>query len=509
MTLLSRILGFLRDVVVAHVFGAAGETDAFVVAFRLPNLLRRLFAEGAFSQAFVPLLAARRSHDGDMAACQLVNHVASVLVVALLVTTVLGEWFAPQIVWVTAPGFQRDPHLFALTVQLLRMTFPYIFFIALVALCAGILNTWQKFWVPAFTPVWLNVSFLVLVLGFSSWFHPPVAALAWGALLGGAVQLAFQWPFLKQIHMRPRWDWDLSDPGVRRVLKLMGPAVVGVSVGQISQVLSTLFSSFLPTGSVSWLFYADRLMEFPTGLLGAALGTILLPSLARAHATNQGGAYSALLDWGLRLMLLLTLPAAMALALIGVPLVATLFMRGAFTAHDVLAVTRALLAYSVGLMGLIAVKILAPGFYARQEIKTPVKIALLILVLTQGMNAVFVGPLQHAGLALATSLGATGNALLLFIGLRRRGAYHPQPGWGKFLLRLLFGLVAMAMVLVFFRGTDDFWFHATLRARLVHLLPLLMGAALSYFMVLWLMGLRLRDFSRHALPQTEGQTEQQ
>ena len=436
MTLLSRIFGFLRDVVVAHAFGAAGETDAFVVAFRLPNLLRRLFAEGAFSQAFVPLLAAQRAKHGDEAARHLVDHVASVLVVALLVTTLLGVLFAPQILWMTAPGFHRNPAEFALTAQLLRITFPYIFFIALVALSAGILNTWSRFWVPAITPIWLNVAFLFFVLALSRFFHPPVAALAWGALAGGMLQLLFQWPFLRQLQMVPRWRWDPFDPRVRRVLKLMGPAVIGVSVGQISLLLSTLFSSYLPTGSISWLFYADRLMEFPTGLLGAALGTILLPSLARTHAMDDQVGYSALLDWGLRLTLMLTLPAALALALIGVPLVSTLFMRGAFGPHDVVQVDLALLAYSLGLMGLISIKILAPGFYARQDIKTPVKIALLILVLTQGMNALFIGPLHHAGLALATSLGACGNAGLLYWGLRRRGVYRPGAGWSGFLLKL-------------------------------------------------------------------------
>ena len=507
MTLLSRILGFLRDVVVAHVFGAAGTTDAFVVAFRLPNLLRRLFAEGAFSQAFVPLLAARRTQEGDESARRLVNNVASVLGVALLVTTVLGMLFAPQIVALSAPGFQRDPAKFALTAHLLRITFPYIFFIALVALSAGILNTWQRFWVPALTPVWLNVALLFFMLVLVSDFHPPIAALAWGAVAGGVLQLLFQVPFLKRIGMLPCWHWNLSDPGVRRVLVLMGPAVVGVSVGQISLVLSTLFSSYLPTGSVSWLFFADRLMEFPTGLLGAALGTILLPSLARAHAQDQGGEYSALLDWGLRLTLLLTLPAALALALAGVPLVATLFMRGAFSAHDVLAVTQALLAYSVGLMGLIAVKILAPGFYARQDIRTPVRIALLVLVVTQAMNALFIGPLQHAGLALATSLGATGNALLLFVGLRRRVVYQPGPGWRLFLLRLALALAVMAGILVLGRGTDAFWFGASLMQRLMRLVPLLLAAGVAYFVVLGMLGMRPRDFLRRTLPQDHGQSQ--
>lgn len=503
LTLVSRITGLLREVLVARFFGASAWTDAFIVAFRLPNLLRRLFAEGAFSQAFVPLLAAQRAQQGDDAARSLVSHVASVLVVVLLVTTALGVLFAPQVVWLSAPGFERDPGKFALTVQLLRITFPYIFFISLVALAAGILNTWNRFWVPAFTPVWLNLSFLFFVLVASRWFVHPIEALAWGAFVGGVLQLAFQWPFLHRLRMVPRWDWNPHDPGVRRVLKLMGPAVVGVSVGQISLLLSTLFSSYLPTGSVSWLFYADRLMEFPTGLLGAALGTILLPSLARTHAAGDHHGYSALLDWGLRLTLLLTLPAALALAVVGVPLVATLFMRGAFGPQDVIQVNQALLAYSFGLMGLISVKILAPGFYARQDIKTPVKIALLILALTQGMNLLFVGPLHHAGLALATSLGACGNAALLFWGLRRRGLYHPGPGWLTFLVKLALALGVMGACLAAFKGTTEFWLTAPLGPRLERLLPLLVGASLSYFATLGVLGFRLRDFSRQTVSQAE------
>ena len=496
MTLLSRILGFVRDASVAHVFGAGGLTDAFFVAFRIPNLLRRLFAEGAFSQAFVPILASAKTRHGEEAARRLIDHVATALTLAVLLTSILGVVFAPQVVALSAPGFEADPNKFAITTQLLRVTFPYIFFIALVSLAAGILNTWNRFWVPAFTPVLLNLSFIFFTLVAAPWFAQPIMALAWGALVGGVLQLLFQWPFLRSIRMLPRFRWNPHEPGLLRVLKLMGPAVIGVSVGQISLLISTIFASYLPSGSVSWLFYADRLMEFPTGLLGAALGTILLPSLVSHHAAGDEDRYSDLLDWGLRLTLVLTLPAAVAMAVAGVPLVSTLFFRGAFQAHDVLMVRDALMAYSLGLTGLIAVKILAPGFYARQNIKTPVKIAILVLGVTQLMNVLFMSLFQHAGLALATGLGACLNAALLYYGLRRRGHYRPRPGWVLFLARLTLALGAMALVLVFFQGAQARWLTGSSLQHAAYLLPLLGAAAAAYFAMLWLLGLRFKDFSK-------------
>lgn len=494
MTLLSRILGYIRDAVVAMAFGAGGLTDAFVVAFRIPNLLRRLFAEGAFSQAYVPILADCRAREGDEAAHHLVNHVATTLAVIVFLTTLLGVLFAPEVIALSAPGFANDPGKFQLAAQLLRVTFPYIFFISLVSLASGILNTWNQFWVPAFTPVLLNVAFIFFALVAAPWFDQPIMALAWGAFAGGVLQLLFQIPYLKHIRMLPRPSWNLSDPGLRKIFKLMGPALVGVSVGQISVLISTIFASYLPTGSVSWLFYADRLMEFPTGLLGAALGTILLPSLSRAHSAGNHDHYSELMDWGLRLTLLLTLPAALGLAISGVPLVATLFMHGAFQASDVAMVHQALVAYSIGLTGLISVKILAPGFYARQNIKTPVKIAILVLVITQLMNFAFIGPFHHAGLALATGLGACLNAGLLYWQLRRRQLYQPKAGWGAFLLKLTLGLMMMTLVLWLTQGDDAFWLHSSSTLKALRLAGVVLAAAGAYFSCLWLLGFRLRDF---------------
>ncbi|AYH42937.1 murein biosynthesis integral membrane protein MurJ [Azoarcus sp. DN11] len=498
MTLLSRILGFVRDFVIARAFGAGMATDAFFVAFRLPNLLRRMFAEGAFSQAFVPILAEYKNRQGPEETHRLVNRVATLLSLAVTAVTALGIVAAPLIIWVSAPGFAAEPDKFALTVQLTRITFPYILFMALVALAGGVLNTWSRFAIPAFTPVLLNLSFIGMALFAAPWFDPPVLALAWAVFLGGILQLALQLRPLARIGLLPRFELKLSDPGVRRIAKLMLPAMLGVSVSQVSLIINTIFASFLASGSVSWLYYADRLMEFPSGLLGAALGTILLPSLSKLHADEQPDAFSSLLDWGLRLTLMLTLPAALALALLAVPLLSTLFQHGAFTAADVQQTRLALVAYSVGLSGLILVKILAPGFYARQDIRTPVKIALITLVATQLMNLAFIVPLRHAGLALSIGLASLLNAALLYRGLRRRGVYRPQPHWGLLALRLLVALVVLGVVLWFGAGDEAWWFSQTATMRLLRLSAVVLGGIAAYFLTLFTLGIRLRDFRRRA-----------
>jgi putative peptidoglycan lipid II flippase len=497
LTLLSRILGFVRDFVIARTFGAGMLTDAFFVAFRLPNLLRRLFAEGAFSQAFVPLLAEYRKQRGETETKQLVDRVASALLVIVMIVAALGVIGAPLLIQVSAPGFAADADKFALTVTLTRITFPYILFMALVALSAGILNTWSRFALPAFTPVLLNLSFIGMALFAAPYFDLPVLALAWAVFLGGVLQLAIQLPALQRIGMLPRFDLALTDPGVRRVLRLMAPAVLGVSVAQVSLLINTIFASFLASGSVSWLYYADRLMEFPAGLLGAALGTILLPSLARAHSSDNPQEFSALLDWGLRLTFMLTLPAAIGLAVLGVPLISTLFQHGAFTATDVLQTRQALAAYSIGLIGLILVKVLAPGFYARQNIRTPVQIALITLVATQAMNLAFIGEFKHAGLALSIGIASCLNAALLYRGLRQREAYLPRPGWGMFLLKLALALSVLAATLWFGMGREADWLVASAIERVVKLTVLVATGMVAYFATLWLQGFRLRDFRQH------------
>jgi putative peptidoglycan lipid II flippase len=496
MTFLSRVLGFIRDALIARIFGAGIATDAFFVAFKIPNLLRRLFAEGAFSQAFVPILAEYKNRQGHEATHALVNHVTTLLGLILVAVAILGMLAAPLIVYISAPGFIDEPDKFALTIELLRVTFPYILFISLVSLAGGMLNTFGRFSVPAFTPVLLNVSFIVAALFLAPYFDPPIKALAWAVFFGGVLQLLFQLPFLRRIGLIPRFSLNLHDEGVWRILKLMGPAVFGVSIAQISLLINTIFASFLVTGSVSWLYYADRLMEFPTGILGVALGTILLPSLSKSFADKADHEYSQLMDWGLRLTFMLAIPAAVALAVLAVPLVTSLFHYGAFTELDVMMTRQALMAYSLGLLGLILVKVLAPGFYSRQNVKTPVKIALFTLVATQLMNLAFIGPLKHAGLALAIGLGACINAALLYYHLRKANVYQPQPGWLLFMGKLALAVLAMTLVLYFTMGSSETWLDYAVGSKLAHLGGLVLLGAATYFSVLWLLGIRIKDFMR-------------
>ncbi|KXS33639.1 MAG: putative lipid II flippase MurJ [Candidatus Gallionella acididurans] len=499
LTLVSRILAFVRDVLIARVFGAGMATDAFFVAFKLPNLLRRLFAEGAFSQAFVPIFGEYRNRRGHEETQLLVDHVTTMLALILFVVTLVGIVAAPVLVYISAPGFVKDAAKFDLTVQLLRITSPYIFFISLVAVAAGILNTYNKFWVPAFAPVLLNLCFIIAALWLAPYFDPPILALAWAVFVAGIVQLAFQIPFLKKIGMLPSIRFSWSDPGMRRVIRQMGPAVFGVSIGQISMLINTIFASFLAAGSVSWLYYADRLMEFPSGVLGVALGSILLPSLSKCHADNNTAEYSKLLDWGLRLTVMLTLPAALALGMIAVPLLATFFQRGAFGAHDVLMTSYALVGYSVGLIGMILVKILAPGFYAKQDIRTPVKIGVVTLLATQAMNALFIGWIQHAGLALSIGLGACLNSAILFHYLRKRGIYQPEPGWAKFFIKIATAMLALAITLWFGMGSEQSWLTGSGWSRILRLSGLVAGGVAVYFAVLAALGFRPGDFSRRAV----------
>jgi putative peptidoglycan lipid II flippase len=496
MTFISRILGFVRDTLIARIFGAGMLTDAFFVAFKIPNLLRRISAEGAFSQAFVPILAEyknQRTHDETHA---LINHVATLLGLFLVAITIIGMLAAPWVVQISAPGFAANKAKFDLTVELLRITFPYIFFISLVSLAGGVLNTYGNFSVPAFTPVWLNVSFIAAALLAAPYFDHSIKVLAWAVFVGGVLQLLYQIPYLLKIGLIPRYELNMQDEGVWRILKLMGPAVFGVSIAQISLLINTIFASFLATGSVSWLYYADRLMEFPTGVMGVALGTILLPSLSKSFADKADGEYSKLLDWGLRLTLILALPAAVALAVLAVPLVTGLFYYGKFSPIDVEMTRQALMAYSLGLLGLIMVKVLAPAFYSRQNIKTPVKIAIFTLISTQLMNLIFYKftQLNHAGLALSIGLGACINASLLYYYLRKANVYKPQAGWLLFMGKLLVAVIAMAVALHFAAGSDATWLAYKITPKLLHLLGLLVLGSATYFAALWLMGIRIKDF---------------
>ncbi len=501
-TLASRITGMVRDQVIAANFGASALTDAFNVAFRIPNLLRRLFAEGAFSQAFVPILAETRTREGDDATRSLIDAVATFLFWTLLITCVAGVVAAPVLVWLIASGLERHGEAVVMT----RWMFPYIGFMSMVALSAGILNTWKHFAIPAATPVLLNLAMIVAAWLGSPWFArlgiEPIYALTGGVMIGGFLQLAVQVPALRRKARMPHiglapgaliaaWRY----PGVRRVLRQMGPAVLGVSVAQISLLINTQIASYQGTGAVSWLFYADRLMEFPTGLLGVALGVVLLPQLSAAKGRDDAAGYSALLDWGLRLSLLLALPCAVALLVFPTPLVSVLFQFGVFSASDVQQTVKALMGYGVGLVGLIGVKILAPGFYARQDIRTPVKIAVVVLILTQLMNLLFVPRFAHAGLALSIGIAALINATWLLIGLIRLGVYQPAAGWKGFLLRIGLSCGVMGAMLAWANQALPWVELAATKGRQALLLALcLVTAGVLYFVCLYLGGIRWRSF---------------
>ncbi len=505
LTLASRITGLVRELLVATYFGANASTDAFNVAFRIPNLLRRLFAEGAFSQAFVPILSETRAREGDQATHALVDAVGSILVWILIAVCIVGVVGAPVLVWMMASGLQASGG-FDDAVTMTRLMFPYIGCMSLAALCAGVLNTLGRFALPAATPTLLNVSTITAAVVLTPWLKahglPPIYSLAFGVMLGGILQLGAMWPALSRLGMWPRlhfsldaWRRSYAHPGVKRVLKQMAPAVVGVSVSQVSMLINTQIASHQGAGAVSWLSYADRLMEFPTAMLGVALGVVLLPKLSAAQARNDHDAFSNLLDWGLRLVLLLALPSAVALLVFAQPLVAVLYHYGRFTATDVQQTTLAVMGYGVGLLGLIGVKVLAPGYYARQDIRTPVFIAIVVLVLTQLMNALFVPIFHQAGLALSIGLGAVINALWLLVGLLRRGTYAPASGWLAFALRVMLASALLGGGLWWASHAMD-WIDMARGKRLLALGGCLLGAALVYFGSLALTGLNLRQFAR-------------
>jgi putative peptidoglycan lipid II flippase len=497
MTLISRIVGFLRDMVMAHVFGAGVATDAFFVAFKLPNLLRRVFAEGAFSQAFVPVLVEYRRQKTVDETRDFVASVAGLLGLVLVIFTILGIIFAGVVIMITAPGFTNDPQKFALTVSLLRITFPYILFISMASMVGGVLNTWRMFSIPALTPTILNISFITFALFLRNYFHPQILAMAWAVFVGGVLQLCFQLPHLRRINMPMMPKLNLKNKAVWRVVKLMGPAIFAMSIAQVSMVINTIFASFLQSGSVSWMYFADRLMEFPTGLLGVALGTVLLPSLSR-HASNKDTLqFSNTLDWGVRLCLIMALPATIGLALVSKQLTMTLFMHGKFNMYDVIMTQRALIAYSVGLLGLIMVKVFAPGFYANQNIKTPVKVALFVLLCTQIMNLAFIWPLKHAGLALSIGLGACINAGCLCYLLIRKGMYIPSSGWGMFISKLVIAIIVMSAVIILSLHYLPLDFSGRTYIRVLSLLFVVLLASVAYFVSLFLLGFRLHQFSLH------------
>ena len=508
LTLLSRITGLIRELLVAAMFGASAMTDAFNVAFRIPNLFRRLFAEGAFSQAFVPVLAATKAQQGDGATRTLIDHVATLLAWVLVIVCAVGVLAAPWLVWAMASGLQRNPESYEAASLMTRFMFPYIGFMSMVALASGVLNTWRRFSVPAATPVLLNLAMIAAAWLLAPWFRSrgiePIYAMAVGVMVGGVLQLAVQVPALRRLGLLPRIAVNgaglreaLQDPGARQIGRLMLPALLGVSVAQLSLLINTQIASHLPTGSVSWLTYADRLMEFPTAMLGVALGVVLMPQLAAARASGDAQRYSSLLDWGLRMVVLLSVPCALALLLFARPLVAVLYHYGAFSDNDLQQTTLAMMGWGAGLVGIVAIKVLAPGYYASQDIRTPVKIAIVVLVVTQLLNLVLVPAFRHAGLSLSIGLGAMLNAAWLLLGLLRRRTYQPEAGWGRFLLQVLAGA---ALLVVYFLWASSAFAWAELRSQAlwrVGLLALLASGSVGvYFGAVWAAGLNLRQFLR-------------
>ncbi len=498
-TLVSRVLGLVRDMAFARYFGVGASTDAFFVAFKIPNFLRRLFAEGAFAQAFVPVLSEYKTQRPDEVG-ELIRHVAGTLGGVLLVLTIVAILASPGLVLVFAPGFYGQADKFDLTATLLRITFPYLIFISLTALAGSVLNCYGRFAVPAFTPVLLNLSLIAAAVWLRPHMSQPVLALGWGVFVAGLAQLLFQLPFLirmKVLHW-PRWGWH--DSGVRRIMHLMLPALFGSSVVQINLLFDTIIASFLVTGSVTWLYYSDRLVEFPLGVFGIALATVILPRLSEQHIHDSTEAFSHTLDWALRWVFLIGTPAMVGLAVLAGPLLATLFEHGAFGVEDVRMAQLSLIAFAFGLLGFILVKVLAPGYYARQDTRTPMRIGVIAMFANMGMNLLFALPMTyagipgaHAGLALATSLAAFVNAGLLFRGLRRAGVYRPRPGWGRVAVQVLLANGVMLALLVWLSGDLQRWLNWSVMQRVGHLTLLVVVGATGYFVVLHLLGVRLHQ----------------
>lgn len=501
MTMLSRVLGLARDVVIANFIGAGFAADAFFVAFKIPNFMRRLFAEGAFSQAFVPVLSEYRSQRSIDEVRALLDRVAGVLGGSLLLFTGLVVAASPVVAAMFAPGWYLDqPEKFQLTSEMIRITFPYLLLISLTGFAGAVLNSYGRFAVPAFTPVLLNISLISAAFFASSWFQEPAFALAWGVLLAGLIQLTFQLPFLHALKLSPSPHWDLQHEGVRRILKLMGPAIFGVSVSQINLLLDTVLASFLPNGSVSWLYYSDRLVELPLGVFAIAISTVILPSLSRNQAMSDHQQFSSTLDWSIRMILLIGVPASIALALLAEPILMTLFQYGKMTTGDVSMAVLSLRAYSLGLLAFMLIKVLAPGYFSRQDTKTPVIIGIKAMAANMVLNIILVVPFHiywqvgHVGLALATSLAALLNAGMLYHGLHRAGVYSPAPGFIITVVRIALAALLMAGLLWWLTPGQQEWMQWTWEMRLTNILPLCLLGIVTYIFALALLGARTGHF---------------
>jgi putative peptidoglycan lipid II flippase len=493
MTFISRILGFARDVTVAHIFGASGLTDAFFVAFKIPNFMRRLFAEGAFSQAFVPLLSEYKTKHTATDMKLFIDHVAGTLAGVLFIFTVVAILLAPWIIHLFSPGFGGSGMRFDMATTMLRITFPYIFFISLTAFAGGILNTEGHFAGPAITPVFLNIVMIIAAFMSATFFNPPILGLAVGVAVAGFVQWLFQFPFLKRYEVVPRYRWGWSDPGVKRLLKLMLPALFGVSVSQIGLLLTTIFASYLQEGSITWLYNSERLIEFPLGVFGVAISTVILPHLSKNHASESHEEYSRTLDWALRMVLLIGIPSALGLMLLAKPLMITFFNYGLYSRFDVIMSSESLMAYAIGVPCMMLLKILASAFYGKQNIKTPVKVAAITLAVTLLFNFIFIFSLKHVGLALAASLGATVNSVLLLIILLKKNIYIPQQGWKLFFTKLVGanGLLIIALLPTYVFSDMFFGYHAL--HRVLGLSFVIAGACIIYMGMLYLMKFRFHN----------------
>lgn len=495
MTLISRILGFVRDMLIARIFGVDLATDAFFAAFKIPNFLRRLFVEGAFSHAFVPVLSDYKTQGSQASLKQFINKTSGTLLAVLMLMTLTGLLAAPLLVLLLAPGFAWQGEQHELAVLLLHIMLPYLFFIGFAAFAGSILNAHGRFAIPAITPALLNICMIVSAVRLAPLMAEPVTALAWAVFAAGILQALIQLPALMRLGLLPKPGFGFNDPGVKKVIRLMPPAIFSVSVTQINLLLDTLIASFLAEGSVSWLYYSDRLVEFPLGILGVALATVILPSLAKSFTDQDATAFSGALDWGLRLVLLIGLPATVGLLLLAEPMLSTLFQYQEFGANDVQRAGQSLMAYAVGLLGFILVKILVSGFTARQDMNTPVRYGVYSMVAGLFMKVLLVFPLAHAGLALATSLGAFFNAALLLRKLLRQQTYRPASGWRLFFLRVVLASSAMAAVL-FYLVDADWWNHWDSKNRVLHLCQWILIAMVIYSATLLLSGLRLRHLSQ-------------
>lgn len=498
-TLLSRVLGFLRDVIFARLFGASMATDAFFLAFKIPNFFRRMFAEGAFSQAFVPVLNEYKS-DQPKELKALIANVCGTLAAILLLITTLAIAAAPLLTLLFAPGFADEPEKYALATDMLRITFPYLFFISLTAMAAGILNTFGRFAVPAFTPVLLNVCLITAALLFTRYFDPPIMAVAWGVFFAGLVQLLFQLPFLWKLGLLPMPRWGWWHAGVKKIIKLMLPILFGASVVQLNLLIDTLLASLLQTGSISWLYYSDRLVEFPLGIFGVAIATVILPSLSRKHSEKSTEAFSATLDWALRFALLICIPATVGLVMLAAPFLSTLFQYGKFDAFAVEMASYSLMAYALGLPAFILIKVFTPAFYSRQDTKTPVKIGLIAVGVNLVLKVIIVIPMitqnffaPHIGLALTTVLAAWVQAFLFYRYLKRGNFYTPQSRWWPYLLKVLLAVICMGLCIYFMEAYWAFDMQAEFWSRAVQSFSYIAAGATMYFLVLLLLGTQFKQ----------------